>query len=298
MMFIKKYWNKIVIVLVSILFIVGSLFVTFDNNGKNITNESLEEAIIVFGVAKGLNAAISLAQGTEISPPGLTLTIGEVLDPINDLVEQFSWIMLASITSLGLQKILFNIVTGYEYNVILSVFIVLINVWLFVRFKEDTKVRNIFFKVTVIMIFLRFSIPMMSIADNYIYENYVKNDYNIERTKESITQSSDEINKITYNTIEEKESNLEQEQKKDSSVVESIKEGISSALDSVSSVTSKIFSTEYYTNKINEYKVATEKTSEAIIDLIIAFVFKTIFFPIVFLFFLYQLLRSVFNLGK
>jgi len=174
----------------------------------------------------------------------------------------------------------------------------LINIWLFVRFKEDTKVRNIFFKVTVIMIFLRFSIPMMSIADNYIYENYVKNDYNIERTKESITQSSDEINKITYNTIEEKESNLEQEQKKDSSVVESIKEGISSALDSVSSVTSKIFSTEYYTNKINEYKVATEKTSEAIIDLIIAFVFKTIFFPIVFLFFLYQLLRSVFNLGK
>jgi len=298
MMFIKKYWNKIVIVLVSILFIVGSLFVTFDNNGKNITNESLEEAIIVFGVAKGLNAAISLAQGTEISPPGLTLTIGEVLDPINDLVEQFSWIMLASITSLGLQKILFNIVTGYEYNVILSVFIILINIWLFVRFKEDTKVRNIFFKVTVIMIFLRFSIPMMSIADNYIYENYVKNDYNIERTKESITQSSDEINKITYNTIEEKESNLEQEQKKDSSVVESIKEGISSALDSVSSVTSKIFSTEYYTNKINEYKVATEKTSEAIIDLIIAFVFKTIFFPIVFLFFLYQLLRSVFNLGK
>jgi len=278
MILIQKYWNKLLIVIVSIIFIIGSFFVTFDKEGQTITQNSLEEAIVVFGVAKGLNAAISLAQGTEISPPGLTITIGEVLDPINDLIEQFSWIMLASITSLGLQKILFNIVTGYEYNIILTGFLILINIWLFLRFNNDTKVRNIFFKITIIMIFLRFSIPMMSIANHYIYENYVKSEYNIELTKKDIQESSTKINNITDNTIEEKN---------DTSFLENIyKNNV------------EIFSVQYYKNKLNQYKEATEKTSDSIIHLIIAFVFKTIFFPIVFLFFLYQLLRNVYNIGK
>ena len=278
MQLIQKYWNKLLIVIVSIIFIIGSFFVTFDKEGQHITKNSLEEAIVVFGVAKGLNAAISLAQGTEISPPGLTITVGEVLDPINDLIEQFSWIMLASITSLGLQKILFNVVTGYEYNIILTAFIVLINVWLFLRFKNDTKIRNIFFKITIIMIFLRFSIPMMSIANHYIYENYVKSEYNIELTKKDIQESSTKISDITNNTIEEKN---------DTSFLENIYKN-----------TVEIFSVQYYKNKLNQYKEATEKTSDSIINLIIAFVFKTIFFPIVFLFFLYQLLRNVYNVGK
>ena len=37
---------------------------------------------------------------------GVTLSIGELLDPFNDMVERFSWVMLLTSVSLGIQKIL------------------------------------------------------------------------------------------------------------------------------------------------------------------------------------------------
>ena len=79
---------------------------TIDDNAKKLVDESFKQAVIVFGSAKALNGVISLAQGTEINLPFVVVAIGQILDPINDLVEQFSLIMLASLVSLGIQKIL------------------------------------------------------------------------------------------------------------------------------------------------------------------------------------------------
>ncbi len=281
--FLLKNWNKFLITIISVLFIFGTFFQYLDKNGELIVNESFTDATIVFGISKGLNAAISLAQGTEVGPPGLTISIGEVLDPINDLVEQFSWIMLAAITSLGLQTILMNFVTGDLFNILLISSIVLLNIWLYVRLPNDIKLRSIFFKITVVLIFLRFSIPIMSIANSFMYENYVKNDYNIELTKQHIEKSSQEINLISNNTIEDNQNSFKEE---------------SSFLKDIYNGAKKLISPDYYKDKISQYQKVTEKTGDHIIQLIIAFIFKTIFFPLLFLFFLYKLLKSVFNIGK
>ncbi len=58
---------------------------------------------------------ISVAQGTEIAVQpigvGVTITIGEILDPLNDLVERFSWLALVASASLGTQMLLTEIAT-------------------------------------------------------------------------------------------------------------------------------------------------------------------------------------------
>ncbi|MDK2090377.1 hypothetical protein PT511_02705, partial [Aliarcobacter butzleri] len=135
---------------------------TIDESAKKMVDESFKQAVIVFGSAKALNGVISLAQGTEINLPFVVVAIGQILDPINDLVEQFSLIMLASLVSLGIQKILLNFVTNEIFNYILFTFIIIFNIWLFKRFTNDDKLRTLFFKITFIFIFLRFSIPMIS----------------------------------------------------------------------------------------------------------------------------------------
>jgi hypothetical protein len=280
--------NKIFIVFISLFIIITSYTINIDKQGESIVEDSLVNAIKVFAVAKGLNGAISLAQGTEINAAVLTITIGEVLDPINDLVEQFSWIMLASITSLGIQKILLNFVTGDIFTYIVVASIIILNIWMFVRFSNDIKIRDIFFRVTIILIFLRFSIPVMSMLNSFVYEHYVKNDYNIEMNQNLIDKSSQEINNITQQTIADKDIVNET---KSGSLYDSVKE-------TFNSVTNNIFNLEYYKNKVKEYQSTTEKTSDYILNLIVAFSFKTIFFPLVFLFLLYQLLKSVIKIGK
>ena len=72
-----------------------------------------QRALVTFALARTLNGLISAVQGTEIALQpagvGITLTPGEILDPLNDLVERFSWIMLGASISLGVQQVLLDV---------------------------------------------------------------------------------------------------------------------------------------------------------------------------------------------
>ena len=128
--FILNNLNKLILVALTFVLLVIALSFTIDENAKKLIDESFKQAVIVFGSAKALNGVISLAQGTELDLPFVVIAIGEILDPINDLVEQFSLIMLVSLISLGIQKILLNFVTNDIYNYILFTFVIVFNIWL------------------------------------------------------------------------------------------------------------------------------------------------------------------------
>jgi len=274
MQILKNYWNKILIVILSIFIVFIAFSYSLDIKGKELVDKSFTESVVVFGSAKALNAVISLAQGTEVDLPFLTVAIGEVLDPINDLVEQFSLVMLASMVSLGIQKILMNFVTTDPYNFILLFCIVVVNLWLFYRFNKDERARTLFFKVTVILIFLRLAVPLMGVVNEYAYNSFVKQEYNIEILNENIIEAKENISQVTQNTLEKKED------------------------DSFMGKFTEKFDSTYYDEKIDEYVAAVDHSSEYIVALIIAFLFQTILLPLFFLFILYHFVRAIFNLGK
>lgn len=298
-MWIKENFNKLLIVLISMIFISGIFILNFDKNSEMLINDSMEQSIKVFAIAKSLNAAISLAQGTEISAAVVTISIGEVLDPINDLVEQFSWVMLASITSLGIQKILLNGVTAQIFNIALIIVIMLLNLWMFLRFKNDEKIRAIFFKTTILMLFLRFAIPVMSICNNYVYNNFVAPDFNIELQSNNVSDSTIKIKNITNDTMEKKEiakTSSTEENKK--TLFNEIVDNANKMINGGKEMINTVFSLDYYEKKVNQYQEVAEKTSDYILALIIAFIFNSIFFPLLFLFMFYKILMNLFNIAK
>ncbi|WP_024954836.1 hypothetical protein [Sulfurospirillum arcachonense] len=252
---IKKSWDKILVLFLSILVVYLSVFSNIDEKTDSRIDISFKQAVSVFASAKALNAAISLVQGTEVGPPGVTITIGEVLDPINDLVEQFSWVMLASLTSLGIQKILMNIVTCNGFDIVLICILFMANV---VYFYKDKLKGRLFFKFTFVLIFLRFSIPFMSYANEYVYVNFVEQEYSV---------------KVSQN------------------IVHNAKEKIDKFDDSKASY----FSSSYYKKKLLDFERLIESTGQHIVDLIIIFLFQTILFPLLFLFVLYKFVIYLFN---
>jgi len=269
--FILANINKLILLFFTLIVLFFASSFTVDESAKKMVDESFKQAIIVFGSAKALNGVISLAQGTEINLPFIVVAIGQILDPINDLVEQFSLIMLASLGSLGIQKILLNFVTNEIFNYILFTFIIIFNIWLFKRFRNDGKLRSIFFKTTFILIFLRFSIPMISYVNDFTYNYFVKPQYNIEHLNENILKVTDNVSKINQDTIEQKQD--------ESSFFGKIVEK---------------FDLKFYEKKVDEYKNAVDNSSEYIIDLIIVFIFQTILLPIVFIYILYVLIKKMF----
>ena len=64
-----------------------------DQLAQAYSEAGLKRSLTAFAAARGLNAVISVIQGTEVTGGAfvnVTLALGQVLDPVNDLVEQFA----------------------------------------------------------------------------------------------------------------------------------------------------------------------------------------------------------------
>ncbi len=79
-----------------------------DARGESYLNMTFARTLAALAATRGLDSAISLAQSSEVSfsfGPGGSLGIGQALDPVNDLVEQYGSLLLTSTTALGVQRL-------------------------------------------------------------------------------------------------------------------------------------------------------------------------------------------------
>lgn len=96
-----------------------------DRYASEASDGLLTRALTAFTIARTLNAGISAAQGTEIALQpagvGVTLTPGEALDPLNDLIERFSGLMLIALGSIGTQMLLAEVFASLIVNIAVTV---------------------------------------------------------------------------------------------------------------------------------------------------------------------------------
>ena len=81
---------------------------TADRVGGAALDGSFKRALAALATTRALDAALSLAQSSELSfslGPGGSIGIGQVLDPVNDLVEQYGTLLMTSTTALGIQQV-------------------------------------------------------------------------------------------------------------------------------------------------------------------------------------------------
>ncbi|MGE4552103.1 MAG: hypothetical protein AB7D57_03270 [Desulfovibrionaceae bacterium] len=73
-------------------------------------SSQIDRALVVFGIAKGVNAVISVVQSMHFEASAVVFSFGvspfELLDPVNDLIESISDWLLIALGALVLQKLL------------------------------------------------------------------------------------------------------------------------------------------------------------------------------------------------
>ena len=115
--------RKITLTLVAIVTAALAWSGVADGLSDDYADEAFKRALVTFAVARTLNGVISVAQGTEVAVEpggvGVNFTVGQILDPINDLVEHFSSVMLVATSSLGLQNILLNMTSWWGVSAVL-----------------------------------------------------------------------------------------------------------------------------------------------------------------------------------
>lgn len=172
-----KIFLSVLLLMIALL----SLYAQIDESAMEIYKETFNRAVYSFALVKGLNALISVIQSTEINVSlfiGATVGVGQVLDPINDLVERFSVVMLISSVSIGIQNLLllFGKSMFIKITLIIFSFLVLVSLW----FEKLRTTQMFFFSVKFVMLLfiLRFGAVIFIYTTQYVYQDVYLEEYN------------------------------------------------------------------------------------------------------------------------
>jgi hypothetical protein len=273
--------RKIVLSALTLALLSLALLGIFDHIGKEYTDASLKRALVTFGVARGLNGVISVAQGTEVAmePAGIGVVFapGQILDPVNDLVERFSWVMLVSSTSLGVQGLLLKIFSSSSFLLLLTVVALAALLLLWWPCLPDVWRKRVY-RLTVILLLLRFLIPALAISSEGFFRLFLAAEYSTSSTQLAMTK--DTLGRLNEHS---RHGNAPAE---DLSWYDSLRHDFRATLEAMD---------------IDQYvatlQAAVEDVTEHTINLIVVFTMETILFPLFFLWLALNSIKAAFRSG-
>ncbi len=182
--------KRIVVLALLLLVALASASSMLDDPATEYVDAGMKRALTTFAIARSRNAAISLAQGTEVTAgvgAELTLSVGQVLDPVNDLVESFSDLMLMASVAFGIQKIL--IVIG-QYQHVKWLLIGVLAVWgaVYLLAKKTPRWLD---QILVLMLLVRFAVPVVGVGSEAIYDRFLSTDY--QQSATGLSTASDSV---------------------------------------------------------------------------------------------------------
>ena len=172
--------RKLLISLLIIFMMIMSSIKIIDSYVDTYTTDAIQNAAISYATARGINALVSMLQTSTVEAEVFivsgSITIGELLDPINDLIERFSSIMTLVLGSLAAQKILLLISSNYIFNLLI---LVLGSATLITLLLNKQKYFDFTFKTFLVAVFIRFSLVLAVMLNGAVDHLFL-----IEQTKE------------------------------------------------------------------------------------------------------------------
>ena len=174
-----------------------------DTLAAYVNSESIKDGAIIYGLARSINGVISVIQSAEIGGVIGSVHPGELLDPINDLIERFSSVMAWSLSSLVLQKVLLTIFNSIIFKLIFTVVCILV---LFARFifKTNSNIQKMW-SLFLIVASLRFSISIVCALTAIVDYGFIQE---IEQTSlKTVRQFNSDIS-VGINAVTETDENI------------------------------------------------------------------------------------------
>jgi hypothetical protein len=293
----KNAWVKGVITALLLVAVKFNYTGALDVMGQSHINNSFNDASTAFVSGRALNAVISVMQGTELALVplgiGMTLAPGQILDPVNDLVEQFSWVMLASTTAIGAEKV-FMVITAWPVSRVIYSGLLLLTVLFIWTEKVSIKSKSFWLKVSLVVIFLRFSIPFVFIVNAGVYEQFLSAQYNrsflvIKQTHKNIEDLGQDYQTIALT--------MQNQQQQHSRSDETLWGRVKNTLDIKAYVQLQIAELKkQLEQQLLQLKTIVNNLAEHLLELIVVFVLHAVIFPVAILYGLYRFTKYILSL--
>ena len=275
-----RYANKWILSLLLLLLAVLSVTPVLDQRAATDYEQLFQRAFVTFALARTINGVISVLQGTEIALQpagvGVTLTPGEILDPVNDLVERFSWIMMGATISLGVQNVLLDISAWWVIQALVSA----LAAWLLIRVwypGQGAQLNRVLFRrVFPLLLFIRFAVPVMLIANDMLYQQFLAQRY--QESTEIVTEAGKELEQI------QAEVKADNPQDEDAGMLDAITRAWSDTVEAMD-----------LSGKLQRIKSRAAEVIEHLIQLSVVFVLQTALLPVAFLWLFTQVIKRFFR---
>jgi len=189
----QRGYRILVVVAVAVM-VACSWLKPFESTAADQIDAGLKRALATFATARALNATISAFQGTEVSGSvvvvGGTFAVGQGLDPVNDLVEHFSTVMLVANPTFGVQKALLVIGSNWLISAILTLTAA---IWatVYLRGLAPLWLR----RLVLVLLAVRFAIPVAVIGSDQVFQALHAREY--DQSQNFITATSREVDQLT-----------------------------------------------------------------------------------------------------
>ncbi|RLL53656.1 hypothetical protein D8Y20_04335 [Mariprofundus sp. EBB-1] len=200
----QKLRTALLLLLLSALFF-GASYIKLpgvDRIADAYFSESIKAATIAYGTTRGVNAVVSVVKEShlELAPAGVGVTIaaGQILDPIDDMTERLSSVLVAAIASLGIQKLGFEVSEAISFKAI-SI-LLLLTIPLLWTGSSSTPLIQTAIKFSLILLLLRFMLPASAIISDALYSNWLQPD--IEHSMQKLSVISDNYDEMSSMTPE------------------------------------------------------------------------------------------------
>ena len=187
--------RRTAMVLAALLVVAAAWFPPLQQAADRQVDAGLQRALISFASARALNGLISVVQGTELSVQplgvGVTLTLGQALDPVNDLVEQFSSLMLAAAIAFGVQKALLAIGAQGAVSLLLTVLVIAWVAWRWQARPAPPWLTGLL----LVLLLTRFAVPLATLGSDFVFQRLLAQDYQVQQA--AVDLASSELRELT-----------------------------------------------------------------------------------------------------
>lgn len=204
----RKTAQSVVALIAAILLFFGSglKIPGIEKKSDQYFIDAIKKAGLAYATCRLVNASVSVLKDSrlELEPAGVgvSLALGQVLDPIDDMTERLSDLLVIAITALGVQKLVYEITQG-PVLIFLSVLMILLSVCIWIDGRTAKGGRQLILGLILIAALLRMTLPLSALVNAWVQQSYF--DDRIARATTELKlglKDLDELNDMTLPDIE------------------------------------------------------------------------------------------------
>ena len=173
----KPSLDRLLTVAVLVLGVACAWLGPLDKQASQVVESGLKRALVSFASARAANMILSVAQSADVSAKplgvGVSVEVGQVLHPIDEVVSQFAELMLAACVAFGVMK--FLIVIGGVWPVSLLLTIAALW-WAWLRWHGKAR-HALLSRVLILLILIRFAVPVASVGSDFVFREFLAGNY-------------------------------------------------------------------------------------------------------------------------